>query len=144
MARKIATFIRKNTTLIVLLFVAVIFFNQYYAYVSSSAAIREGLVGQSGGGHAEIIYFAMKTCGHCKKFDPEWKKFVEKTKSDGLPVTPVKINADTTQSGEKAKLKAHKVKGFPTVILVTGNEGIPYDGARTADGLVNFCKQNLQ
>ena len=142
MARKIGTFIRKNTTLIVVMFLAVIFFNQYYAYASSAAAVREGMSGRQAGSGAELLYFSMDGCGHCKKFNPTWDKFVKQNKHPGLK--KVKVMSDTEDPAEKSKLSKHKVKGFPTIILVVGDQGIPFEGDRTVAGLDQFCNEHLK
>jgi thiol-disulfide isomerase/thioredoxin len=142
MARKIATFIRKNTTLIVVMFLAIIFFNQYYAYASSAAAVREGMSGRQASGGAELLYFSMDGCGHCKRFNPAWDEFVKQNKYPGL--RKVKVMSDTEDPSEKSKLSKHKVKGFPTIVLVVGDQGIPFDGERTVAGLDKFCKEHLK
>ena len=141
MARKIATFIRKNTTLIVVMFLAIIFFNQYYAYASSAAAVREGMTGQQTG-NEELLYFSMDGCGHCKRFNPVWDQFVKENKHPGLK--KVKVMSDTSDPAEKSKLSKHKVKGFPTIVLVIGDKGIPFDGERTIAGLDEFCNKHLK
>lgn len=82
-----------------------------------------------------LYYFYMDGCGHCDRFNPEWKK---------LPVSeiykPVKINMNDGASGtDKAKL--YNVKGAPTLILISNTndkEFYEYNGNRTIEDINNF------
>ena len=65
----------------------------------------------------------MEQCGHCKKFNPEWEKFVQ-----GSKMKTQKINA----SSGNPMIKKMGVSGYPTVIIVEGDKKIDtFSGERT-------------
>ena len=139
MARRVTSLFGRNTKLMILLFIAVIFFNQYYAYASSSLALREGMDdGASEGksaGDAKIIYFSMgKKCPHCVNFDPVWDDF---TKGSKCPIKTEKIMSDNA-----SEIKKYKVSGYPTVMFVKGGQQIVFKGERTVDALNAFCAEH--
>ena len=143
MARRVTSLFGRNTKLMILLFVAVIFFNQYYAYASSSLALREGMDdGASKGksvGDAKIIYFSMEGCGHCKKFNQVWDDFTKETKSKGskCPIKTEEIKSDNT-----SEINKYKVSAYPTVMLVKDGQQIVFKGERTVDALKAFCHEH--
>ena len=82
----------------------------------------------------KIIYFHMEQCGHCKKFNPEWEKFVQ-----GSNMKTQKISAS---SGDPM-IKKMNVSGYPTVIIVEGDKKIDtFSGDRTQQNLNKFVEKN--
>jgi thiol-disulfide isomerase/thioredoxin len=82
----------------------------------------------------EIIYFHMTECGHCKKFNPEWEKFVQ-----GTEMPNQKINAS---SGDPLIDKLG-VSGYPTVIVIEGGNKVEtFEGERTSENLLAFAKKH--
>ena len=82
----------------------------------------------------KIIYFHMEQCGHCKKFNPEWEKFVQ-----GSNMKTQKINA----SSGNPMIKKMDVSGYPTVIIVEGDKKIDtFSGERTQQNLNKFVEKN--
>jgi thiol-disulfide isomerase/thioredoxin len=93
---------------------------------------REGF-----GGKKELLFLTMDGCGFCKKFMPEWKKFL------GLNNTSISTKM-VEKDEDKSLVKKHGVSGFPSVLLLDsgGNKLKTYDGPRTSQGLLDFCKKN--
>ena len=89
-------------------------------------------------GGSKLYFFFAEWCGYCKKFKPEWEKL--KSESNlGVQLEEV----DCSDNNNVPSLaKEYNVNGFPTLILVNGDNKITYQGARTANDLVNFIKSN--
>jgi len=115
----------KPTTLFGLLAIAgvIIAFNCY-------TRTREGFDGSK-----ELLLLHMNGCGHCEKLMPEWKNFVANNDTNIKP-RDVEMNEDPDL------IKKYNVKGFPTILLLgeNGKKLDTYDGPRTSDGLLNYCK----
>uniref|UniRef100_A0A8C4DKN3 Protein disulfide-isomerase n=1 Tax=Dicentrarchus labrax TaxID=13489 RepID=A0A8C4DKN3_DICLA len=74
-------------------------------------------------------------CGHCKRLAPEYEAAATRLK--GI-VSLVKVDC-TSNSNTCSK---YGVSGYPTLkIFRDGEETGPYDGPRTADGIVSFLKK---
>jgi len=84
------------------------------------------------GNPSSCTYYYMTNCGHCKRFTPEWDKFVA---SYNGPVKMRKVEMNEAGSD----LEKYNIKGFPTVLLIDEQgETKEYNGPRTSDGLNNF------
>ena len=82
----------------------------------------------------KIIYFHMEKCGHCKKFNPEWDKFVQ-----GSDMKTQKISA----SSGNPLIKKMNVSGYPTVMIIEGEKKVDtFTGDRTVKGLEEFVSKN--
>ena len=80
----------------------------------------------------KLVYFHMNTCGHCKKFNPEWDKFASNYNG------PLEIKkVERKEAGED--LEKYKIKGFPSILLIDEQDNTKeFDGDRTASGLDSF------
>ena len=84
------------------------------------------------GNPKELVYFHMTGCGHCKKFTPEWEKFVQGYKGN-LKLRKV----ERADAGDE--LDKYQIQGFPTILLLDGNGGKKeFEGPRTVSGLEQF------
>ena len=80
-------------------------------------------------------------CGHCKKAAPEFQKLVSAspiTLKDGSKVTVKILDADKDKDG----IAKYKPRGFPTILIVDGDNTTEYPGERTYDGVVSFLNSN--
>ena len=84
------------------------------------------------GNPVSCTYYYMDNCGYCKKFTPEWDKFVQNYKGD------IKFKKVDMRDAE-SDIKKYKIKGFPTVLIMDeAGETKEYDGERTSDGLNKY------
>lgn len=98
-----------------------------------------------GGNHNKVVVVKLwaKWCGHCKMFEPEWKKLVHYF-SKNPNVIFEHLEEKGMEKGGMAMLK-HKYgnrisdpKGFPTLYLFRSSDTKkqePYEGSRTFEGM---------
>ena len=96
----------------------------------------------------EDVYWLVKYyapwCGHCKKLAPEWTKAAKALKKE--VGDKAKLGAvDCDDATNKALCAKFNVNGFPTLkgFAARGKESHDFDGARDADGIVQFVKTKL-
>ena len=94
---------------------------------------KEGFEGQK-----ELLLLHMEGCPHCVDLMPHWQAAASEN------TTNIKMRAlERKDDGAAEIIKANKVKGFPTILLMGGGKKLDtYSGPRTKDGLVSFCKNN--
>lgn len=77
-------------------------------------------------------------CGHCKKLVPEYEKAATELKKSDPPVLLASVDA-TVESGLGSKFG---ISGYPTLkIFRKGVESGPYDGPRTAAGIIKYMQK---
>jgi thiol-disulfide isomerase/thioredoxin len=79
-------------------------------------------------------------CGHCRKAAPEFNRLKESSPiklANGRSVVVEILDADQN----KAEVDALGVKGFPTIMVMKGDEKQEYPGERTYDAVVAFLNQ---
>lgn len=101
------------------------------------------LVGQQQ--HSEspyiLYYFYSPHCPHCQSFNPIWKKTVDVIKQiKGLTVREI----DGTKRENEDLSFYYNVERYPTLILVTPDKNIEYNGNRTVEDIYNFVTRNIQ
>lgn len=75
-------------------------------------------------------------CGHCKRFKPAWNEF----KAKYQPVLDIReVNADDDE--EVAERLG--VRGYPTIMMLTGGKKHIYQGDRSEESLTKFVKEHL-
>lgn len=80
-----------------------------------------------------VTYYYLPTCPHCQDFEPEWTKFEEAAKTEGIQTN--KVNGST--AGDEVAAKG--IKGFPTILVKTDKE-TEYQGDRTSVALMAYVK----
>tara|TARA_Y100001970_G_scaffold225459_1_gene278395 strand:- start:57 stop:494 length:438 start_codon:yes stop_codon:yes gene_type:complete len=93
---------------------------------------HEGFEGQK-----ELLMLHMDGCPHCVRLMPEWDAFT-KENNTGIKTRAIERKEDP------GLVQKHNVRGFPSILLL-GPEGEKlktYEGPRTKDGLLRFCKNN--
>ena len=99
-------------------------------------------------GTAEIYFIYAKWCPHSKKVMPVWD--VLKDKYDGklvnqYPVIFKEFDGDTQEKeiDDFSKNFNKKIDGYPTIIIVKGNEVIEFDANPTQENLEEFLNTTL-
>jgi thiol-disulfide isomerase/thioredoxin len=97
----------------------------------------EGFVG--GSGDTFTMYY-VDWCGHCKKAKPIFTDFMG---SGSVTVNGKQIKCKMVNPEQSPEaVKGLDIKGYPSFMLMKGGNLIEYNGPRTADGFMNFLKQN--
>jgi thiol-disulfide isomerase/thioredoxin len=107
----------------------------------------------SGGNHNKVIVVKLWAdwCGHCKTFEPEWKKLVNHY-SKNPNVIFEHLEEKGMAKGGMAKLKnkyGNRIKepeGFPTFYIFRSSDTKkqePYEGKRTFEGMKNEIEKLL-
>lgn len=88
--------------------------------------------------NASLYYFYSPRCGHCQNFMSEWQRTEQKL-SPRLNLKKI----DATQKENEDLTFYYNVDAFPTIILITPNKNIEYQGERNADAIEAFVVSNL-
>mmetsp|Transcript_79249 Transcript_79249/g.164491 ORF Transcript_79249/g.164491 Transcript_79249/m.164491 type:complete len:482 (+) Transcript_79249:52-1497(+) len=84
-----------------------------------------------------LVEFYAPWCGHCKKLAPDYEKAASILQ--GQEVSLAKIDA----TAEKDLAAKYGVKSFPTLTWFEDGQDVPFDGTRTADGIVQWVKSMM-
>tara|TARA_Y100000816_G_C26071002_1_gene563362 strand:- start:618 stop:1124 length:507 start_codon:yes stop_codon:yes gene_type:complete len=92
----------------------------------------------------EIFYFYTKWCPHCKTTNPIWKEFIEDPMFSNGEYSGTSINFIAVDCDKDAGLAdKYKVKGYPTIKLVKGDQIIEYDAKPSVDTLKQFVETSV-
>jgi protein disulfide-isomerase A3 len=79
-----------------------------------------------------------RRCGHCKKLAPEYEKAATELKKNDPPILLGSVDA-TVESALAGKFG---ISGYPTLkIFRKGVESGPYEGPRTASGIIKYMQK---
>lgn len=79
-----------------------------------------------------VVVLKAKWCGHCKTAQPEFDKMAAGIKLPNGTTVPVKIlDADD----DKEEVASYKVRGFPTILIMDGDNRTEHQGERTYDSV---------
>ncbi|XP_074659107.1 putative protein disulfide-isomerase A4 isoform X2 [Tubulanus polymorphus] len=86
-----------------------------------------------------LVEFYAPWCGHCKSFEPTYKKLAKKLSGSEPNLVLAKIDGTANDAPSE-----FEVTGFPTIYFVPAAETKPvkYEGNRDSDDLVEFMKKH--
>ena len=95
---------------------------------------------------AELMFFSVDWCPHCKTAKPEWEQLKAEYKDKkingyNLIFTDIDCTKETPQI-EKL-MNTYKIEGYPTIKLLKDGQVIDYDAKPTKDTLVKFLNTVL-
>jgi protein disulfide-isomerase len=93
---------------------------------------------------SKMYFFYADWCPHCKSAKPEWDKFHKQFNNKQIGtynIVPVGVDCS---EGENPLIQEYGVDGYPTVILVKGDQRVNYDAKITYDNLVKYVEDVLQ
>jgi thiol-disulfide isomerase/thioredoxin len=96
------------------------------------------------GNQLVLVLFYVDWCPHCVSTKPEWQNLVNKLNNKQVNGHNIKVqacNAEGTAT-EKAFASENSVQGYPTIKLLKENDVVEYNGARNAEALEEFIKNN--
>lgn len=99
----------------------------------STSTQFEGFEGAS----KEVVICKASWCGHCKDAAPEFEKLVSAspiTLKDGSKAIVKMLDADTN----KKDIAKYSVRGYPTILIMNGDQKTEYPGERTSSGVIEF------
>ena len=88
-----------------------------------------------------------KSCGHCKRFKPEWEKVIERlTPHPDLTVANLGSDATDYMNNEHYGKHNYGVNGVPTIVYYVVNKAAPceYHGKRTADKIIQWLEKTMK
>ena len=136
---------------IVFIIIAVVVYYQFVkpALKPSYTANREKNQGEDGGNsskEAELMFFYVDWCPHCKTAKPDWdevKSEYENKTINGYRIIFTEINC-TNESEEVEKLmNKYKIEGYPTIKLLKDGQIIEYDAKPSKDTIIKFLDNVL-
>ncbi|AEX61580.1 thioredoxin domain-containing protein [Megavirus courdo7] len=87
-----------------------------------------------------LYYFHAPSCVHCRNFNPAWEMLRERLAgSRGISTAKV----DATKPENENLVFYYNVSAFPTIILITPDQNVEYNGNRTPDDLHNFVVAHI-
>jgi hypothetical protein len=96
--------------------------------------------------HHFVALHSSPTCGHCKKFEPEWDEVLA-----SLPqhpnLTVAKLGQDETDFMNHDHYRKHNyaVNGVPTIVYYVVNKAPrEYDGERTSDKIIEWITKTMK
>jgi len=100
--------------------------------------VIQGFLGSSGD---SFTMYYVDWCPHCKSAKPIFTDFMGSgtVTVNGKPVKCTMVNAETNPEA----VKDLNVKGYPSFLLNTQGKVVEFNGPRTADGFMDFLKQNI-
>ncbi|XP_053594639.1 protein disulfide-isomerase TMX3 [Microplitis demolitor] len=114
-----------------------IFFTFFCAFVANTAASRvielsDRFLDIYKDGHWLVMMYA-PWCAHCKRLDPVWAHVAQH-----LYATSIKVGrVDCTRFTNVAQ--NFKIRGFPTILFLKGDQHFTYNGDRTKEEIVKFA-----
>lgn len=144
-------YIRPYYYYIIAIVVLIIFlFAAQYAYKSSSASsnskFKDVANANSRNNEAQLYFFHVDWCPHCKKALPDWNKFKSSHNGKEINGYILKcIDLDcTNETGDvTAAINKYSIDSYPTIKLVKDEKTIDFDSKITSNSLEQFVNTML-
>lgn len=121
----------------------------YMYYIKQSKEVytinQEGQGGE-GRKEAELMFFHVDWCPHCKTAQPEWDELVSQYKDrqiNGYTVVFRDINCTDETAEIESMIDKFKIEGYPTIKLVKDGQIIDYDAKPTKETMAEFLNTVL-
>ena len=95
---------------------------------------------------AEIMFFYVDWCPHCKTAKPAWndvKSEYENKTINGYNVIFTEINCTEESAEVESLMNKYNIEGFPTIKLLKDGQVIEYDAKPTKETLTQFLNTVL-
>jgi len=95
---------------------------------------------------AEIMFFYVDWCPHCKTAKPAWndvKSEYENKTINGYKVIFTEINCTEETAEVESLMNKYNIEGFPTIKLLKDGQVIEYDAKPTKETLTQFLNTVL-
>ena len=109
------------------------------AYKPNNEHIENG--GSGGGKAAELLFFYVDWCPHCKTAKPAWEEIktqYENKTINGYRVVFTEINCTNESAEVEQLMNKYSIEGFPTIKLLKDGQIIEYDAKPTKATLDQF------
>jgi thiol-disulfide isomerase/thioredoxin len=105
-------------------------------------------VEQQGSNEAQVVFFTVDWCPHCKKSLPIWKEFCEKYNDkviNGYTMSCETFNCtDDKDNMVKRTMDKYKIEGFPTIKMIINDEVYDYEAKPTMEHLEEWIHVTLK
>ena len=119
--------------------------NTVYKMNSEKKTVGSGS-GSGSGSEAELLFFYVNWCPHCKTAKPAWedvKAQYENKTINGYKIIFTEINCTEETAEVEQMMNKYSIEGFPTIKLIKDGQVIEYDAKPTKETLVQFLNTVL-
>ena len=116
------------------------------APVTYSANAEHNTYSSQNSKDAEIMFFYVDWCPHCKTAKPAWndvKSEYENKTINGYNVIFTEINCTEETAEVESLMNKYNIEGFPTIKLLKDGQVIEYDAKPTKETLTQFLNTVL-
>lgn len=95
---------------------------------------------------AELMFFSVDWCPHCKTAKPEWEQLKAEYKDktiNGYDIIFTDIDCTKETPQVEKLMNTYKIEGYPTIKLLKDGQVIDYDAKPSKDTLVKFLNTVL-
>lgn len=87
---------------------------------------------------SKVTLYHANWCGHCVKFQPEWKNIKAKLDQIGIE------HAEFEQTADGAVMEKEGIKGFPTIKITKNGKTSEYEGQRNLNSILESLDVSAQ
>lgn len=136
---------------ITILFVIISYLIYHYAFKNKTKfrANRERIEkdnNNTNNNEAELLFFYVDWCPHCKTAKPEWEQLKQEYEGktiNGYVVKFGEINCTNETAEVESLINKYNISGYPTIKLIKNGEVIEYDAKPTKATLDKFLNNVL-